>query len=402
MVESMALTLRVDQPYSGESLTSFLGRAAQFYRTPYKSLISQLRDGKKLVGKGAHDLDLNPPPDLDLALARSVRDWKSPIECHTGFHGPVVMSRGRYAYCPRCFKEDIESGRTPYFRTDWAPLFVTTCWHHRSMLMPWCEVSRIGVRRLPTSWLYKDGGDDDVPAFFGEHLRQLDAFEGGVPRIYGGSDPRIVTSKLAGLQAAIEKQSAAVMPAFPVGRDPHMRLRRLAREVAKVAVGKLWGTGPDQQMQKNLRIEPLSYELERVPPSIERCVHPMSAVRRVADLNLRRTFAWVIAMSLEGTLEFGRVLCPAGQPKPWRDWWEETLIPAAGADHADRFQQAMHSLARRLDGLDWPGRGLPSVKVRRNRSSYFFGRTPGAPRKIAPWRRKRSQTATPPTDDPHH
>lgn len=383
MAESMPLTLRVDPPYPGESLTSFLGRAAQFYRTPYKSLITQLLGGKKLVGKGALDLDLNPPPALELGLARSVHGWRSPIESHKGFHGPVVMSRGRYAYCPRCFKEDLESGRVPYFRIDWTPLFVTTCWRHRSMLMPWYEVSRFGLRRLPASWLYQEGGGHDAPAFFDEHLGQLDEFKRGTPRIYGGLDPRVVTSKLARLQSAIEKQSDAAIPLFSGGRDPRLRLRRLACEIAKVAVSELWGAGPDQEEQKCLQIEPVSYELVRVPVHLREWPHALNAIRRVADLNWRRTFAWVVAMSLEGTLEFGREFCPEGRPQAWRVWWKGTLIPAAGPGQVARFEQAIQRLARRLDGLDWPGRGVPTLEARQERSSYFFGRKPSKNRRIA-------------------
>lgn len=376
MAESIPLALRVDPPYPGESLTSFLGRAAQFYRTPYKSLVTQLLGGRKLVGKGALDLDLNPPPDLEAALARSVHGWRSPVAAHRGFYGPVVMSRGRYAYCPRCFKEDVEGGRVPYFRIDWAPLFVTTCWKHGSMLMPWHDVNRFGLRLLPKSWLYQQGEKYDAPAFFDEHLKQLDAFEGGTPRVYGGLDPRLVGSKLALLQASIEKRSEAAIPLFPGGRDPNLRLRRLAMEIARVAVGTLWGAGPDQSEQKCLHIEPVSYELVRVPVCLREWPHALNAIRRVADLNWRRTFAWVIAMTLEGTQEFGEKFCPEGRPQPWREWWNEVLISAAGVGQEGRVAQAMQRLAKRLDGLDWPGRNLPTLGVRRTRSSYVFGRKP--------------------------
>ena len=379
MAESIPLALRVDPPYPGESLTSFLGRAAQFYRTPYKSLVTQLLGGKK---KGALDLDLNPPPDLEAALARSVHGWTSPVAPHRGFYGPVVMSRGRYAYCPRCFKEDMEGGRVPYFRIDWVPLFVTTCWNHGSMLMPWYDVDRFGLRLLPKRWLYQERGEYDAPAFFDEHLKQLDAFEGGTPRIYGGLDPRLVASKLARLQAAIEKRSEAAIPLFPGERDPRWRLRRLAMEIARVAVGTLWGAGPEQSEQKRLHIEPVSFELVRVPTRIKEWPHALNAIRRVADPNWRRTFAWVIANTLEGTLEFGEKFCPEGQPQPWREWWNEVLISSVGVGQEERVAQAMQRLAKRLDGVDWPGRNLPTLGVRRTRSSYVFGRKPSENRRM--------------------
>ena len=104
MAESMALTLRVDPPYLGESLSSFLGRAAQFYRTPYHALMGELLSGNKQFGKGMLDLDLNPSPALERKLTQTVPGWVSPLEGFKGFYGPVVMCRSRHAYCPRCFK----------------------------------------------------------------------------------------------------------------------------------------------------------------------------------------------------------------------------------------------------------------------------------------------------------
>jgi len=242
-------------------------------------------------------------------------------------------------------------GRVPYFRMDWSAFFVSTCWIHRSLLLPWYATNAHGFRYLPKEWLYGlKATRKGIPIFFEDHLRLLDDFEEGATRIYGGLDPREVTKRFARLQSTLEKQSSAPIPVCPQGVDPQLRLRRIAYEVATVAVGPLWGVGPHSRNNVKIAIEPESYELLPVPREPEIWSHPTHAIRRVVDLNRRRTFLWVVAMSLGGTKEFGALLCPEGRQQSWRQWWTDCLIPMAGKPNRKRFEGEMARLSRRLDG----------------------------------------------------
>lgn len=239
-----AMRLRIAPPFPGETMSSFLGRASQFYAMPPKELIGQLLGSEKAFGKGISDLDLNPSLQLEQALAESVEGWRSPLSDFHGLYGPIVVHRGRHAYCPRCFKDDLEAGRVPYFRMDWGGFFVSTCWIHGSLLLPWHATSGQGLRRLPKAWLYgMKGARDDVPDFFEAHLKLLENFERGASQIYGGVDPRMVIERLARLQSAVEKRSTEPTITYPKGKDPQLRLRRIAYEVATMAAGELWGGG---------------------------------------------------------------------------------------------------------------------------------------------------------------
>ncbi|TWI05721.1 hypothetical protein IP93_03010 [Lysobacter ruishenii] len=45
-MRNVALRLRVDPPYPGESMSSFLGRTAQFYAMPVPTLLTDLMQGE--------------------------------------------------------------------------------------------------------------------------------------------------------------------------------------------------------------------------------------------------------------------------------------------------------------------------------------------------------------------
>ena len=372
------MRLRIPPPYRGETMSSFLGRASQFYAMPPKVLIGQLLGSEKAFGKGIFDLDLNPSLQLEQALEECVEGWRSPLADFHGLYGPIVVQRGRYAYCPRCFKDDLEAGRVPYFRMDWGGFFVSTCWIHGSLLLSWHATSGQGLRRLPKTWLYGlKTVRDDVPDFFEAHLRLLENFERGTPRIYGGLDPSTVTNRLARLQSAVEKRSTEPALIHPRGKDPQLRLQRIAYEVATMAAGKLWGVGPYGLNANWLAIEPESYELVEVPSKPQVWLRSMHALRRAVDLNWRRTFLWVVAMTLGGTQEFGALLSPAGAHQPWRLWWNDCLIPMVGEVYRERFEGAMDRLSHHLDGMGRHGRSCLAEMGRHKSSLHYVRRSIG-------------------------
>jgi hypothetical protein len=371
MATRPTIRLRVDPPYPGESMSSFLGRASQFYTIPPNVLLTQLLNGEMKCGKGAVDVDLNPSPALERRLAESVVNWRSPLADFRGFHGPVVIQRSRHAYCPRCFQEDLEAGRTPYFRMDWSAFYVSTCWRHGTFLLPWYDTTTQGLRRLPKSWIYRTQHvRDGTPAFYRDHLERLKDFMGDRAKIYGGLSARNVMAHLAALQSAVEKPSTSPMLLHPEREASPSRLRLIAYEIAVTAVIELWGVGSPE-----IAIEPESFEFVPVPEQPRKWRSKLWALRRTGDLSWRRTFLCVVAMSLAGTDEYGAVLTPSGKPRPWRRWWSEHLIPLVGESYRGRFEDAMDLLSWRLDGLDWSRPGVPTPsEVRKRRPNYKLGR----------------------------
>lgn len=68
-----ALKLRVDPPYPGESMSSFLGRTAQFYAMSVPTLLADLMQGETWSCHGRRDVDLAPPTVLDNVWPRASR-----------------------------------------------------------------------------------------------------------------------------------------------------------------------------------------------------------------------------------------------------------------------------------------------------------------------------------------
>lgn len=208
----MSMVLRVDPPYPGESMSSFLGRTAQFYAMHQRVLVSTLMEGARWNAPGRPDLDLRPPDVLEDRLACAVRDWRSPLKDWSGFLGWVLAPTQRHSYCPACFSEDLEHGRTPFFRIDWAPVLVTTCWSHKTPLFNWEAVDSAGARQLPKEWIYKlDNFRRFVPNFMERHLVSLGALDADSGLEHG---IRSMLQVICGAQSLIEKPSGASMAGF--------------------------------------------------------------------------------------------------------------------------------------------------------------------------------------------
>ena len=243
---TIALRLRVDAPYPGESLSSFIGRAAQFYGVRVPSLLNQLMQGEKWTNSGRRDIDLNPPVALERRLAESVLNWRSPLIDHKGFHDLTLAPARRHSYCPTCFEEDLAKGRTPYFRNDWMAIFVSTCWQHGTPLFSWEATGVHGQRRLPKAWLYKLDSIDlaeaaaVAPPFFQRHRQQLQQLpDDGKSEIDTNLSLSDALGCLSRLQHAVEKPSAHAMHQYPLGQDPRALVRSFAQSVIRDAARDL-------------------------------------------------------------------------------------------------------------------------------------------------------------------
>lgn len=350
------LRLRNDPPYSGESLSSFVERTAQFYGTPINAFLSQLMEGHNWGARGYRDLDLNPPDVLQSRLADSVQDWRSPLAEHRGFHGCVMAPSLRHAYCPICFSMDLTAGRTPYFRMDWAPFSVTACWEHGTPLFEWKSRDSMGHRRLPQTWLYRKQYDEVVwPGFFIEHCRLLLQLSG---REHDENALTNVasTSYLYGLQVAIEKRSTRCISIYPHAQDPRSDMRSLARTLVMAAahdIGTLramsdevFGPTADDAWLHLREAGISSYSIGRV----------VGSIRQTKTLEVRKTCLLFAARTLAGSRRYGRaIMADPATELPWRAFVREHLLRGVGDHQRAVLEQLIAIWGDHLDEPTQPG-----------------------------------------------
>jgi hypothetical protein len=147
------LTIYCPPPCENESLSSFIGRAAQVYRMGPEPFYVGIGVTLMKASRESHDIDYAPSPQLVEILSECVPDWRGYDVEHGSFRGWRLTHGNRTSYCQDCFEEDLRAGRTPYFRLDWGAAAVTCCWIHRTPLFTWQDVSAHGVRRIPYAWL---------------------------------------------------------------------------------------------------------------------------------------------------------------------------------------------------------------------------------------------------------
>lgn len=201
------VTLYCPPPYENESLSSFIGRAAQVYRMGKAPLFVSL--GLTLVEaeRGAYDVDYAPNPQLVEILAACVPDWTGYSVEHGSFRGWRLTAGNRASYCQDCFEEDLRAGRTPYFRLDWGVAAVTCCWVHGIPLFTWQDVSANGLRRIPDAWL-EARRPVRMPSWFDRDAKLRCQWESA-----SGEVLRECLRPFERLQHAIEKPFLADIPA---------------------------------------------------------------------------------------------------------------------------------------------------------------------------------------------
>lgn len=347
-----SLCLRVDSPYPGESMSSFLSRAAQFYAMPAPALLKELLQGRSWSSTERRDLDLAPSPMLLQRLSETVRNWQPLIEEPQGFMSWTLAQRWRHAYCPTCFLEDLAAGRTPYFRNDWIPALVTTCWKHGTPLFDWEMVRSGGWRYWPQTWLHKERVARDIPAFMQRHLDLLGQL--GTP-----AEPIIdVGSRLAAsealaylrqLQALVEKPAAVPMPRREPFRTDDGAFRFIARELVRFV-------SRYQDQHKELPIATVlgppegSDWIAPIPPNAARRRWEFTefGIRQTGCIRWRRCYALFTARTLLGMERFRFLFPPAPSTafSPWREWWLEWVRPRLGTEQQGSLDWYRQSVLR--------------------------------------------------------
>ncbi|MBB6188016.1 TniQ family protein [Rhodanobacter sp. MP7CTX1] len=149
----------------GESISSLVDRQAQLWGVLRKELVYQAAFISGLVA--LKDLDVCKEGGfLDIYAQKTGIDRRL-LEIHRAqVSSPLVSQRLRYPYCPMCFHEDASAGHIPYFRLDWARIFLTHCQRHGCPLFRWSRVSSDGTRKLPHGWFIGEGPDQrSLPQF---------------------------------------------------------------------------------------------------------------------------------------------------------------------------------------------------------------------------------------------
>lgn len=344
---SRMLRLRVPPPYEGESMSSFIGRASQFYAMPPAALLKELMDGVSWPAGWRRDLDLGIPAKLEERLAESVTDWRSPLVKHGGFCHWILAGASRTAYCPQCFKEDLEQGRIPFFRNDWIAVCVTSCWAHRTPLFQWCAIPARGVRRLPKEWIYQiDDPMAYAPDFFVRHLDLLDQLQ-QQPVLFDESGGMNITGAhflLDRLQRLVEKPSDSPMPVYN-------RLQTEKDELiwfftSLVSIGALHlDSDKEDPIASPLRPDFPGW-FEGVPGDHRRRALEFSdgGIRQSLQLSWRRSYLMFAIRSLACQTRFAKYLLPEGWQGSWgRNWWDDWVRPKLGPEQ--------------LANLDWNLRG---------------------------------------------
>jgi TniQ len=323
------LCLRVVPPYVGETITSFIERASAFYAIPYPSLVAQLVDEDQLR-VGRRDMDLQPSQALCDSLKRCVPGWISPLDSFKGFCGMLLGMRHRLAYCPLCFRDDIEAGRTPYFRYDWIPFFVTVCWDHRTPLFTWGKIDADRRRSLPNAWIYRtDDQLDGSPDFFVRHYELATTIANKSLRSEMLDSTRTKICLLEDLQLALEKRACDAVPELQSEPLAKRRLRAWANELILDAGKLLWGAQPFPMANTERSWDDESFEPVLADPLTPSIRFTRWHLQKTASLQWRRTYLLFAARTLAAVQPVGALIRnDQSKIEPWQRYWDREIWPS--------------------------------------------------------------------------
>lgn len=163
-----------------ESISSLVDRQAQLWGVTRKDLVYQAASVIHGV-LAMKDLDTCRMGDFLGIYAQKIGIKREVLERHcVDRSGPLVRPTERDAYCPICFHEDASAGYTPYFRLDWARIFLTHCRVHGCPLFRWPRVSSDGTRRLPHEWFMGEEPEAPTLPYFQQDLRLARGYTYGV------------------------------------------------------------------------------------------------------------------------------------------------------------------------------------------------------------------------------
>ncbi|MEZ2416336.1 TniQ family protein [Luteibacter sp. RCC_6_2] len=116
-----------------ESLQSLVSRAECFFDCRPGYLWKTLREGEGDIGTPDA-----PTPQAVIRLAGRLDCSPSEVARHRLTEArDVLVAAGRVAYCPTCWKEDLDAKRPVAFRRQWAHVCAVLCSRHATPLIYW-------------------------------------------------------------------------------------------------------------------------------------------------------------------------------------------------------------------------------------------------------------------------
>ena len=267
------IKLAIDGPALDESISSFLDRAASFWGISRSAMAAA-------IGFGIEDEDPDAPSRKAIeALAEAAGFPSRVLENQVIEDGSAWLhSDRRVAYCPLCWRDDIEQGRAPYFRQRWALCSAVVCEEHCSLMRKW--ITDAGDRRLPP---LVDGLHRDTDIFWQRDLDHANRFA--------------LTEPIRAIATFAHRASAAVVAddVWPDGWKGDASSCR--------ALMQLLASNPSP-LPERLAMDRL-VPIDRDPMCFagHRCAtrgdsSSQSAFRRFGDPALRRTGWWLLARTL--------------------------------------------------------------------------------------------------------
>lgn len=313
------IKLAIDGPAPDESISSFLDRAASFWGISRSAMAAA-------IGFGIEDEDPDAPSRKTIAALAEAAGFPSRLlEDKVIEHGSEWLGCDqRVAYCPLCWRDDLEQGRAPHFRRRWALSCALVCEVHCSLFYKWVTDAR-NQRRPPLA----EGFTSDADIYWCGDINHASRF--------------VLTEPIRALAAFAHRASAAVA-GDDVWPDEWRGDASSCRSLMQLLASNP-SPLPDRLAMD--RLVPVDRDLRCFAG--HRCAtrsdsSSQSAFCRLGDPALRRTAWWLLARTLVTGWPYREIV---GQYVALTDssaWWLQGIGSAVSDYARSAYQQLGHSL----------------------------------------------------------
>lgn len=397
--------LFVQGPYPDESVSSLLKRAGALYGIFYEDLVTQLYLRAGFDPRPASTLDMdNPDRELRDLLTDALGLKREALDTCVIQNGMQWLDpSARSAYCPVCFLDDRQAGRSPYFRRRWALVWKTMCEIHCMPLeeCPWAYY-------LPAQWQIGVTHQSPLPASAFRNQMQIliePLRRHWQRQTWEGFE---LAAKLLGWEySRITEQASAPDSMSPaMASNTTASLRCAARLVSVFGVNRLSSVERVCPPAGKLIPTPggwwLSYRRLHMDPIDPKIETPWTRFCSISDPAIRRGALALAAVTMEKDWQIAEILgIPVDIPSASERWWA----------YIDRYvaqgcpDDALDDLRAARCDLGLPSRA-PRIRLpiqRRDRKGKLVKRSPGASKndhRIASFVRVRYVPPKPPKRKP--
>lgn len=267
----------------GESISSLVDRQAQIWGVRRWDLLNQVGSIDGWLAR--KDLDACSKGDFLDIYARDTGIGRQELDASRAQRpAPLMRPSWRHAYCPICFSEDASAGHTPYFRLEWARIFLTHCRTHGCPLFDWFRISWDGERKLPHEWYVGKGPEAPVMPQFEKDLALARAYAcGDHPRAAGSMR---LWETLKRFEEQLFEADIGAPQHTTRNRNPIPELNLMRKAVGlvrgAVTTGSLQAGPPDGVAFEDQRIVSFLFKTARVHTSSPAWRDLRSGVRSIA------------------------------------------------------------------------------------------------------------------------